>query len=186
MAETVTCLHRSEVKTTSEGEVSTCCLCGQQILINLKGEEQIIKRGEINGVLTEIHPRVNQSGAAEPKRGEAPPTPAITPTIPPKPKKRMGMEKYWESNKGALLADYHSMLSRDFLLKWHLSSETWSHLVEKWNVVLKRGRNSKGVKVPGNMEASLPPLPVFSDSWHEVVQIEWLRIYKELRLAKKE
>lgn len=180
MSNTIDCQHTSDVKTISEGDLQTCNRCGQQIIITPDHKEKIIKRGEINGVRTNIHPLANHSTGQEPGGGEAPPPPLV----PPKPKKRKELARYYETNKEALLADYHSMLLRDFRLKWHLSTSYWGKLKLKWNVKGKHPRKSgnpmASVMVPVN---ALPPLPPFSDKWTEAVQVEWLRTYRELRLA---
>jgi len=187
MAKTATCLHKSDVKVLREGETSTCRLCGQQILITTDGKEKVLQRGYIDGAITDIHPLVNQASA---ELGES--EVSLSSEVPPKPEGRKQLEVYCENNKDAILADYRSMRLRDFFKRWHLSSTSWTRLKPKWNVKGKHGNRSKKatrhmetVKVPVNVEDSLPPLPAFSNSWPEAVQIEWLRTYTKLRLSQK-
>lgn len=180
MTKTIDCLHTSDVKTTAEGELQTCYLCGQQILITPDRKENIIKRGQIFGVKTNIHPVANHSTGLEQGGSKEPPAPPR----PSRPKKRKELPQYYESNKETVLADYHLMNLKDFFRKWHLSTQYWIKLKKQWRVVGKHSGNPiASVSVLVNAEDSLPPLPAFSDKWTETVQVEWLRTYRELRLA---
>lgn len=55
-------------------------------------------------------------------------------TVPPRPKKRSKYAEYFEQNKEAIEADYHSMILREFFTKWGMCSTTWQKLKKKWGI----------------------------------------------------
>ncbi len=204
--DTVICLHNDHIESSTY--IGTCKICGQQRYYDpeKQGEFKIIKRGRIDGKLTEITPprRGKIQPAPEPDlepaseiieevipMAKTEPATVEQPPVPPRPKKRKLLWKYFEDNKDNMIADHQSMRLIDFLDRWHICSGTWQKLKEKWNVSskLKNGRPRSRKQAPPPAEDkvkrgdSLPLFPPFDANWVSIVQIEWLKTYKELRLA---
>lgn len=81
--------------------------------------------------------------------------------VPPKPKKRKDLWKYYEQNKEAMIADYQSMRVSSFFIKWGLSPLTWQKLKQKWGVPNKR-RGVKPAKSPKEYKEPRPEPGEFS------------------------
>ncbi len=60
--------------------------------------------------------------------------------VPPRPKKRKQLQKYYEQNKEAILADYNSMKLKDFFKRWDISSTAWTKLKVDWEI---QGKHKK-------------------------------------------
>ena len=190
------CQHKESCKTTADGDIGTCTICGQETLYTTKGPK-VTKRGSIGGESTAVHPVAAVSPPSSP-----PPTPPEHTTsalVPPKPKKQSKWPAYWERNKEALLQDYRSLTLLKFFQKWHLSTNKWGELKKLWGVEPK-GHIIIGGKKPGPKPRvdtpqrgillaprvdSLPPFPPFDPSWISTVQIEWFQTYKALYLEVK-
>jgi len=165
---TVLCLHSETIEAHVEGDIGTCKLCGQvrQYDPNPKRAPKVIKRGRINGILTEITPPKSLSEPLGETHQEQPPAPVSEPEksppeVPPRPKKRRQLQQYFEQNKEAILTDYYSMRLMDFFVKWHLTSTTWIKLKKLWNAAPKlrvvAKRTSKPSKAKPEKETALKP-----------------------------
>ena len=69
--------------------------------------------------------------------------------VPTRPKKRKQLWAYFEQNKEAILADYHSMKLLEFFKSWGITSASWLKLKKLWGVQNKgKGTGPKTVKRP--------------------------------------
>jgi hypothetical protein len=180
------------------------CACGQEIKIitdprDFKNTSQeVTKPGDPDfqhpKIESKQHPAEVGKTAAEIVAG-IPEKRITNQSVPIKPHSLKERWAYYDENKEAILADYHSMRRTDFLIKWHINTKLWKILVGKWGVATKRKwskresnpfiidtNHPKNIPiVPG---VGLPPFPEFSSRWNEAVQIAWLNAYirlKELR-----
>jgi len=52
-----------------------------------------------------------------------------------------------EQDKEGMLADYYSsMMVKDFLVEWHISTRNWARLKHVWGVTSKHGRRHRRIK----------------------------------------
>lgn len=185
--DTVICLHSEYIDRATH--IGTCKLCGQERYYDPwnKAGVQLLKRGHIDGKLTMVTPPSGVSKVPVPAvKKEGKPMARSTSkveehSVPPRPKKWKLRAKYYEDNKDAIIADYYSIHLRDFFKRWHLSVTTWMKLKKLWSVAPKSPLMSR----PPRQHASPPLLPLFNNGWNFIVQIEWLKTYKELKIAGK-
>ncbi len=148
--EDIVCRHVEVVDSSTH--IGTCRLCHQQVQYD-EDERHIIRliqRGSINGQQTMIRPPTVETKSKKEKE-KAPEVKTPAPSLlaqnhsaPDKPKNRRGKRqaKYLEKNKEAILRDYRSLRLKDFLTKWHISSNTWLKLKRLWKVTSKgKGRS---------------------------------------------
>ncbi|MBA7697028.1 hypothetical protein ES703_105686 [subsurface metagenome] len=189
---TVICLHKEDIRATAKGDIGICRLCGQETLYADRQEPRIIKRGYIDGVITELHPVLHAESkpappAPQPREERVPLASEKGSTAPPKPKGRSKLRIYYNTNKDLILIDYYALTLGEFFKKWHLSTKNWMKLKKEWKVTPKGLERRTKVKLEPPVSISptqsLPPLPPFDNNWTSMVKIEWLKTYKELRLA---
>jgi len=109
-----------------------CVNCGKQVEIN--GPEDICYWCGKNASKKEDIMQENKERTVE------------TGAIPPKPKKRGKVWEYFDQNREAMVADYHSMKLMDFFKKWAITSNTWLRLKKKWGVENKGKKRPKKPK----------------------------------------
>lgn len=106
------------------------------------------------------------------------------------PKERL---KWYQDNKKQMIADLIELGNTGFLKKWNVKGQFISHLKtdplykkqatttsSKVNKQVTQNRTTDGISQV-SAEQSLPPFPLFSDNWHEAVQIEWFKTYRALK-----
>ena len=136
MAETeeaVICVHKESLL----GHFGTCTLCGQKReydFANTKAPPKLIKRGRINGLLTNVTPVLDGKPIYD---GSTPVGPE------PKPKDVVkkedgnpplfGTEKsYFDQHRDEILADRLVLGNGCTLTKWRISLAVWTELVKRW------------------------------------------------------
>ena len=128
-------------------------------------------RAERAAASAELENRIAGSGRSSGHLRE-PKSEAISPGKSPEPregimmkKKKRGTRKsrdnFLESNREAIIQDYHTLTSIEFLAKWHLSSNKWGKLSDLWNVK-KKGRGSK--KVDETSQVVNKPAPTVDET----------------------
>ena len=93
---------------------------------------------------------------------------------PPKLKGYKAIRAYYEENKEAILADYHTMKLIDFFKRWSMSSGIWQQLKERWEVEGKQ--KAKIVVKPFRTEASVESVSIHEAEHEELI---WLRGYRQ-------
>lgn len=83
--------------------------------------------------------------------------------VPPRPKKRKKLWEYFEQNKKEIIADYQSMILRDFFKRWGITTVTWKKLKDKWKISTK-GPGARTVK---SLEADSPKVDELALNEHE-------------------
>ena len=174
---TVICLHSEEIN--SGTHIGKCRICGQTRYYDpdTRGGVRLIKRGRINGVLTMVIPPPRQDDEPLPTEvGKPEQTQPPAATVKKSRSRALGKRRIArEAKKEEMIADYKSMNLRSFLAKHHICPTTWGKLKKDWGVPPK-----ETAKHPSALL-----LPPFNEKWEPSVQIEWLKTYKELRLAGK-
>lgn len=100
--------------------------------------------------------------------------------------------KWYREHKLEMIADLKQMSREEFLDKWKVSRQTISHLKSDPAFTFSHPAplSSRRLTVSPIKAAvpiagdGLPPLPAFSDSWPEAVQIRWLGTYEALALRR--
>jgi len=91
-------------------------------------------------------------------------------------------EKEFEKNKDEIIQDYLKLRLRDFLKKYHISSQGWAKIRDKWKVTKVSGHQVSNVQQPDSTEhIGLPSFPIFNNKWRPDVQIAWIEAYSKLR-----
>ena len=78
------------------------------------------------------------------------------PPVPPRPKKRKLIWKYFEDNKEAILHDYQNLKLMDFFVRWHMATTTWQKLKRDWGI---QGQRTKALSVKLATEPEKPEKP---------------------------
>ena len=210
MSKEVSCIHRTTVRTTADGDNQVCQLCGQETFLPAKNgsQPQILKRGSINGVMTKIHPEIVTLETVP----EVIQEPALE-DRPTEPKARLA---WYKEHKKEMIEDLIALGKEACQEKWGLKRQHISHLKsdDLYKRAVAEGRvqspvpqgkakaESKKrtsvvpirvtkksqvveVEVPlpaakGDREGCLPEFPAFDSTWSMLTQIEWLRTYREL------
>ena len=119
-----------------------CANCGQQTMIDLDRPEDTClfcgKNAREKEVIMVEKEAAEEAAEAVQSYNKGP--------VPPRPKKRKKWPEYYEENKEAIIADYHSMTVRAFFKRWSLGTTTWPKLKEKWEVPSKGRGGSKTAK----------------------------------------
>ena len=215
MSKEVSCIHRTTVRTTVDGDNQVCQLCGQETFLPAhKGSQpQIIKRGYINGVLTKVHPEV-VTRVIVPEVIHEP----VQEARPTDPKARV---TWFKKHKKEMVEDLIALGKEAFLKKWPVKVQHISHL--KSDDLYKRAvaegrvkppaqqRNPRGkykertsavaaevtkksqvveVEVPlpaaKGDRGCLPEFPAFDSTWPMLTQIEWLQTYRALASTNRQ
>ena len=111
--------------------------------------------------------------------------------------------KFYDHNKEAIIESLREIGRPKTEEAWGIAHSTMSQLLKRWqkeDPTLKlpkakqgRQKQEKPVKKapapaprPARTpdKAALPELPAFSDSWPMLVQIEWLKTYRDLKLGR--
>ncbi len=96
-----------------------------------------------------------------------------------------------ERNKEAMLADFYSISTTDFLNKWHISTQTWKKLKIQWKVTSKgMGRRREKPPAPDKPDTpqanpAFPVFPEFNDQWNPDAQRAWFTAYVRLGELKQ-
>lgn len=102
--------------------------------------------------------------------------------IPPRPKKRKQWPQYFEDNKEAIIQDYQVLRLKQFFTKWHISTNLWIELKERWNVAGKsRGNPLSKLKSRGKNRTDPTMFPPFNEVWSDEVKMRWLDDFVRLR-----
>ena len=209
--ETTTCKHEEKIENGDQGiPLGTCSICHQVRRYdtrNPKEKARVIRLGRINGSIVlpgqKDIPELSTEEAAELEAAKKSPVlvhtkgnPGTTDeqSVPPPPKERHLLGKYYEENKEAILHDYQALLLREFFRKWQFHAGSWTKLKRSWGLQGKRPvKKSKAVSNPSRPASrlpapdplhtndQLPPFPAFNDSWPFIVQEKWLEVYQELK-----
>ena len=76
----------------------------------------------------------------------------LTKPVPPRPKKRKQLRKYFEQNKEAIIADYRSMKLVLFYRRWGISTNMWLTLKQDWGILGKHKKH--GANLPQGVRAN--------------------------------
>uniref|UniRef100_A0A6M3Y2F8 Uncharacterized protein n=1 Tax=viral metagenome TaxID=1070528 RepID=A0A6M3Y2F8_9ZZZZ len=90
--------------------------------------------------------------------------------------------QFYEKNKDQIIADYQAGGPRQLEAKWNMGGPAWFHLRKRWGVA-KLGNRAR--PVPAAPINGSPPLPAWSDTWPESVQLAWLGIWISLTETKR-
>lgn len=225
--ETIECIHKEKITTSHGVDIGVCSECGQEVrypVDKLQEKPTIYKLGRIGGRLVLPNPGYNLNLSpqdqedlaavkfererlkSERERDKSPSATKVskgdqvTGEVPPRPKKRHQLSKYYEDNKEALLHDYQNLTLREFFAKWHLSTVYWGKLKVRWEVQAKQAKLKKakaqlehrGPPSPVQTAAALkktridqlPPLPAFNDQWNDKVKIAWFSAYSQFLMLE--
>lgn len=134
---TVLCLHHEALV----GHTGTCSICGQvrEYDPHEKLPPKIIKRGRIDGVLTDVIPVMNQESIEVPSpSGEQ----AIQ-TLKPPGWDKMGKRekaKWFKEHREAILKDVRELGELKARERWEVGSSTWLGLKRRWGFgVIRKG-----------------------------------------------
>lgn len=139
--QTVICLHKEDIV----GTIGTCKLCGQKRqydFTNTKDPPKVIKRGRINGLLTDIIPMLG----SKPIETTAPePEPATEPsplaeTVEKAEVQRMGRPSKYDKHIEDILSDYEQMTVVDLQKKWSMHRGYFYLLKRRWE--------ARGINIP--------------------------------------
>lgn len=132
-------------------ETSLCqrgtCYCGAVRFFPTSGATAAVKQAEIlnqkmgreghsDNFARDVIAEKREEGTKM-QRNESPPPMPNPAAIKRTYRKTEKLFKQLDKVKDKVIADYHSMTVREFLKKWHLSSNTWNKLKERWGVKSK-------------------------------------------------
>lgn len=83
--------------------------------------------------------------------------------------------RYYEENRGAILADIIAMGPEAARRKWKIPITSFAQITARWQ--------KQGIQPGATMDMSryvLPPFPEFSNNWETEVQLSWLETYRAL------
>ena len=99
--------------------------------------------------------------------------------IPNDPEERL---RFYNANKKEMIADLRVLSNVEFKAKWPVRGQTISHLKAD---PLWTHKQEEVVTPKTTHDNGLPTFRVFSNDWDANVQLEWLKIYKELRVERR-
>ena len=133
-----------------------CVNCGKQVLIEdntsicywchknaSKKEGKTMERST-----TGEAPAVAVPSTAEGADATAMVSESVPAAVPRRPKKRAALRGYLNQNKDDIIADYHAMRVNDFLIRWHITSNSWIKLKKEWGVPNRSGTGPKKREAP--------------------------------------
>lgn len=205
---TVVCVHNEVIKFISSdvGNRGTCSICGQIREYDFDGKlpPKLIKRGRIDGVLTDISPVVNRKSVQ--REVPSPPSEQAIQTLkPPNWDKmdRWAKSKWLEGHREEIIKDAGELGELQARKKCDIASPTWAGLKKRWGFGVSKKRASKATeKVPQrpekkriqadlekNKEAIIKdyntmPWPDLLKKWHFSCHI-WARLQKEWGVPHK-
>lgn len=89
--------------------------------------------------------------------------------------------QFYEEHKDEIIKDYQEKGSKYLTEAYGITSSTWFSLRKRWNVELM-SRGTRPISVSANGDK--PPLPAWSDTWPEAVQLKYLDILDSLWVRK--
>lgn len=253
MAETVVCIHRTDVKTIAVGDLETCRICGQELLCSEGQKPKVLKRGYIDGVMTEIYPPKQRPPEPPPEqpKSQRPPNwgemtmqekarwydehkeeilnairekgktaarkewgintstwhtliPRLEGTpirrkrkghepdsdVPARPRKLspQAIHKYFKKHNQAILNDFKTLGEMATRRRWGISGSAWKRMIARWveaGLIEESPVVQESISPAAKTDAQLPSLPPFERTLDPLVQVEWLKTYKDLKLAGK-
>lgn len=207
MEQDVICRHSEFINNATH--VGTCKHCGQQLQYDEYERKiiRVLRRGEKDGVQTMVTPisvkeeakqkkeqKEAQESPAPSSSLETTPAPAVLEVEPEpaedeEPPPHYGTRKpHFDKRREKILIDYGLMTITDLEIKWKMARGYFYFLRKRWKdegVTFPTAYVDRPDSEKHARRDSLPPFPTFNDSWSWDVQIEWIRAYKELKLAVK-